>query len=119
MNFHPNEIVLIYDPESEIGKQTLAYAKSINNHIREIDYTKTTLTPTSWEQILELVDLEPKKIMDRSSEFYQNRIKGRDIDIDGMLKILVHKPDLLAGPIAIHGKTALVCKNPVDVMKVK
>ncbi len=119
MNFHANEIVLIYDPESEKGKQTLAYAKSINNHVREIDFTKTTLTPTSWDQVLEIAHLEPKEIMDRSSDFYISNVKGREIDPDGMLKILNHNPRLLAGPIAIYGHKAVVCKNPVDIMRVK
>lgn len=119
MNFHPNEIVLIYNPEPEKGKQTLAYAKSLNNHIREIDLTKSKLTPTSWEQILDRMHLEPKEIMNRSLEYYQENIKGSEMNFDDMLKILIHKPELLSGPIAIHGKQAVVCKSPVDIMKIK
>lgn len=118
MNFHPNEIVLIYNPNSEKGKQTFAYANTLSNHVREIDSINTKISPTSWEQILDRLHLEPKQVMDRSSDYYQENIKGHDIDTMGLLEILYHSPDLLAGPIAVHDKKAVLCKSPNDVLKV-
>ena len=118
MKFHPNEIVLIYDPGSEKGKQCLAYANSISKHVREVNTQNTKISPTSWEQILERLHLEPKEVMDRSSDYYQEKIKGREIDTMGMLEILYHSPNLLAGPIAVHGHKAVLCKTPNDILKV-
>lgn len=119
MNFHPNEIVLLFDPHSEKGKQCLAYAKSINPHVREVDITNTKLTPTTWEQILMKLEMSPEDLMDKSSDFYQERIKGHDIDDMGLIEIIIHNPGILKGSIAVMGKKAVVCSNPTKMMNVR
>ncbi len=118
MKFHPNELVIFYNPSSDKSKKTLAYAKSISNHINEVDITHTPITTTIWKEIIGRLDLQPKEIMDRSSEYYEQNVKGHEITMQGLLDILVHNPSIIAGPIAIKGNKAILVKTPTDILKV-
>ncbi|QNL21575.1 glutaredoxin [Hyphobacterium sp. CCMP332] len=118
MKFHPNEIVLFYDPRSDKGKKTLAYAKSLSNHVNDIDIFNTQLTTTIWKEIINRLNLKPKELMDRSSKYYHEHIKGHEITMQGFLDIFVHNPAIIVGPIAMKGNRAILCKTPTDILKV-
>ena len=118
MKFNSRELVLIYDPKSDLGKKTLAVAKTITNHINDIDIVNTTLTTTIWKEIINKLELRPKELMNRSSTYYQEHIKGHEITMQGFLDILKQNPQLLAGPIALKGDKAILCKTPTDILKV-
>ena len=118
MKLHPNELYLYYDPKTGIGKQTLAYAKSITRHVQDVDWNHTKLSNTVWKEILGFLKMQPKDVMDKASDYYQEHIQGHEIAMTGLLEILCHTPELLRGPIAIKGKKAIVVKTPTDVLKV-
>ena len=118
MNFSNREIVLIYNPKTDLSKKTLAYAKSITNHINEIDIHNTQLTSTIWKEVVNKLGLRPKEMMDRSSRYYEDNVKGHEITMRGLLDVLNHNPDILLGPIAIKGDKAVICKTPTDVLKI-
>ncbi len=117
MQFHPNELFIIYDPGTNVGKQTRAYAKSIANNINEVDYNKTTLTTTLWKEIVNMLDMEPKKLLDKSKKEYQEKVAGNTFTMEGWLEILMHHPQMLKGPIAIYRNTAVLCATPSDILK--
>ncbi len=118
MKLRPNELFLYYDPKSNVGKQTLAYAKSMTSHILDVDWNQQALSNTLWKEILGYLNLKPKEVMDRSSKYYEEHIKGHDIAMTGLLEILIHSPQIIKGPIAVMGRKAILVKTPTDVLKV-
>jgi arsenate reductase (glutaredoxin) len=118
MKLHPNELFLYYDPKSGTGKMTMAYAKSITNHIQDIDLNHTALSHTVWREILGFLKMKPKEIMDRDSDYYGEHIKGKEIAMSGLLEVLCRNPGILKGPIAVKGKKAVVVSTPTDILKV-
>jgi len=68
---HPNEILLLYDGKSAIGKKTLAYAQAASSHINEMDYSKMSLSTTIWKEILNMLHIDdPKMLFDKSHPEY-------------------------------------------------
>lgn len=118
MNFSKRELVLFYDPKSELGKKTLAYAKSISNYINDVDIMHTQLTSTIWKEIINKLRLQPKELMNRSSEYFRDNVEGHEITMRGLLEVLNRNPGILVGPIAMKGDKAVLCKTPTDVLKV-
>jgi arsenate reductase len=118
MNFHRNELVLIYNPKTDIGKKIFATARSISNHINDIDVINTQITTTIWKEILAKLKLQPKEIMNKSGEYYDQHIRGHEITMQGMLDVLTHNPEIISGPIAIKGERAILCKTPNDILKI-
>ena len=119
MKVHQNEILLYYDPASSVSKKTLAYASSISKSINMVDCGKERFTPTVWRQILNMLSMEPKQIVNKAASYYQSNLRGRNFSQDDWINILAHHPDLIRSPIAIRGNRAVLVDNPTDVLRLK
>lgn len=117
MKIDNKEIMLYYDPNTSVGKKTRAYAYSLTPHINDIEYHKVKFTTTIWRQLLSLLELEPKELLNKAHPYYQEHIRGRKFDDEGWLNILMRNPDLIKGPIVIKGTKAILCTNPTDVYR--
>jgi len=119
MQFHPNELFLLYNPSSQTGKQTRAIALSISSHLNEVNAMQEKLGPTYWKEVLNMLGMTPKDLMDKSHPDYQAKVRGNTYTMDGWLNVLMHNPQLLKAPIAIYNGKALLCRNPTDVLKLE
>lgn len=119
MQFHQNELFLLYDPHSSTGKQTKVMALSINNHINEVDALHERLGPTYWKEVLNLLGLEPKELLDKSHPDYRAKVAGNAYTMNGWLDVIMHNPQLLKGPIAIYNGKAVLCQKPTDIFKLE
>lgn len=117
MEFHPNELTLLLDPKSPTGRKLRAYAHSICNNVNEIDYTTTRLTTTVWKEIVTMLGNNPKNLINKSHPLYKEKVQGNSFTMHGMLNILLNSPELLKGPIAIRKNKAILCNNPMDILK--
>ena len=117
MRVHPSELYFYHSSAQPIDKQTKAYAKSLTNFVNEIDLLKERITATQWDQILKMLQLRPKDLMNRSHPDYQKMIAGKDWDDEGWLNILVKFPHLIKSPIAIFRNRAILCNTPTDILK--
>jgi len=119
MKVHQNEILLYFDPASSVSKKTLAYASSVSSSINMVDYSKEQFTPTIWRQILHMLSMEPKQMVNKANPYYQEKLKGRNFSEDDWINILSRHPDLIRSPIAIRGDKAVFVDNPTDVLRLK
>ena len=117
MQFHQNELFLLYDPQSYLGKQVKALARDICSHVNEVDVMREKLSSTYWKEIVSLVGGDPADLLNKSHSDYRKMVKEDTYTMTGWLDILAHYPHLISAPIAIfHGK-AVVCKTPTDIMR--
>ena len=119
MKVHQQEILLYFDPSSSVSKKTLAYASSLTGSINAVEYDKESFTPTIWRQILDLLHMEPKQLVNKAKPYYQEHLKGKNFSEDDWINILSHRPDLIRSPIAIRGDKAIFVDNPTDVLRLK
>lgn len=119
MQFHPNELFLLYNPQSSTGKQTKVMAMSINNHLNEVDALRERLGPTYWKEVINMLGVEPKDLLDKSHPEYRMKVAGNTYTMNGWLDVIMHNPQLLKGPIAIFNGRAVLCQKPTDVFKLE
>lgn len=117
MQFHPNELFIYYDPVSNTGKQCRAYAKSLSNNVKDVDCRNIKLTTTVWKEIINMLGLRPKDLLDRSQPDYQEKIAGNTFTMTGWLEVLVNNPQMLKAPIAIYQNKAVLCVKPTDILR--
>ena len=117
MQFHPNEIFLYFDPNTSAGKQCRAYASGISSNVNAIDWHQVKLTSTLWKKIINLLELRPKDLMNRSHKDYQNKVQGNTFTMSGWLEILAKNPQILKAPIAIYRNKAILCNTATDMLK--
>lgn len=119
MQFAKNELFLIYNPQSNVGKQTKAIALDLCNHINEVDVVHEKLSPTYWREIVTMLGLHPNDLLDKTHPEYRKKVANDDFTMDGWLEILVHDSYLVKYPIVIFEQSAVLCHTPTDIMKLK
>ncbi len=118
MQFHPNELFLIYDPKSNVGRQTKAMALDVCSHINEVDIVHEKFSPTYWREVVTMLGLHPKDLLDESNPDYKSP-GDNDFTMDGWLNVLAQNGNLVKYPIVIFGQSAVLCKTPTDINKLK
>ena len=109
MQFHPNELFLVYDPHSNVGKQTRAIARDICAHINEVDVIHE----------INMAGVHPNDLLDHSHPDYKAMVSTNTFTMDGWLEVLVHDAHLIKYPIVIFNGCGVVCHTPTDIMKIK
>ncbi|WP_268033643.1 arsenate reductase family protein [Algoriphagus sp. PAP.12] len=117
MKTHHSELYFYHNSAQPINKQTRAYAHSVAKFIHEIDLVSQKMTATQWNQILLLLDLRPKDLLNRAHPDYQRLIAGKNWDHESWLNILVKYPYLIKAPIALYRRKAILCRTPSDILK--
>jgi arsenate reductase len=117
MRVHPSELYFYHSSSQIIDKQTKAYAKTLTKFVNEIDVMKEKITATQWDQILKMLNLRPKDLLNRAHPDYQRHIAGKNWDDEGWLNILANFPHLIKSPIAIFKNKAILCRTPSDILK--
>lgn len=119
MEFNRNELFLVYDPHSNIGKQTKALAMDLCSHINEVDVIHERLSPTYWKQLIDLLGVHPDELLDHSHPAYKQKVSNHNYTMDGWLEVLVHEGALVRYPIVVFQQSAVLCHTPTDIMKLK
>ena len=117
MEQHPNEMWFLYNSTISSHKITKAHALSITENINEYCVNHNRLSKLRWVEILQMLGLKAKDLLNKAYPKYQKEMAGHDFDEDSWLEILHYNPDLLKGPIAIMNKRAILCIKPKDIYK--
>ncbi|MCX2744363.1 glutaredoxin [Mangrovivirga sp. M17] len=117
MQFHPNELMIIYDSATNSGKQTKAYAYSVSNHVNDVDYNRTRVSKLMWKEIINMLNIPPKRLLNKADPKYQEKVRGHAYTMEGWLNVLYNNPDLIRAPIVIRNKKAVLCEKPSDIFK--
>jgi len=116
---HPNELLLFYDSTSVRGKKTLAFAQTVSNHVKSMDYHQIPITGTIWKELLNMLELEPRQLLNKAHPEYQEKIANHTYTGQDWLNILIHNPHLLKAPIAVRNGKAILCNKVKDVLKLE
>lgn len=118
MKTNENELMILYDSASHNGKKTLAYAHTLSKNVKCWDYSLLPLTTTLWKQLLDMLQVQPKELLDKSHPYYQSHIRGHDFDDEGWLNVLQRNTFLIKSPIVVKGSRAMVCTTPETVFTI-
>lgn len=110
------QLILIYNGETSLGKQTLGYAEAAGDKVQTVDICKTKLGDTVWVSIADGLDMPLKSILDLDHPDAPD-VKDADMSTDDWLKMLQHNPVLLQQPVAINGKKFMKVTTPSELLK--
>ena len=118
MHFDKNDLVLLYNSENAKDRKTLAYALTITQKVNRQELNSVRISDTLFRMMLASLEMDGKKLLNKSDPFYQTNIKGRDLDSDEWYNVLCSRPSLLRSPVAYYKNRAIICETPTDVLRV-
>ncbi|MCB0792547.1 MAG: glutaredoxin [Flavobacteriales bacterium] len=104
------ELTLVYNGSTSEGKKALAFAYSLASKVNRQDVSEVALSSTFVRQVIKQLNVRPKDLLNRAHPYYQQHLRGRDLDMEGWLHVLTHNPYLLRAPIALQGDRAVLCE---------
>ncbi len=118
MRGHLKELEIYYDNKSSSHRKTKALAYSITHYVREIDFDHYKLTKIMWGELLTLLGMKAKQLLNKADPKYQQLIARHDFNENDWLEILSKNPELIKAPIVVYHDKAILCENPNDIFKI-
>ena len=113
------QIVLYYNSDTLLGRQTYAYVKSSRKKLLAIDLSRAKVTATQWVEIADSLNLKVSELINTGHpDFIKNYgIESLVMVEHDWLKLLEKQPEVLSYPIVINGTQFLQIRNPSDFVK--
>ncbi len=111
-----NEVILYYNSNTSLGKQTLPYVEDAGKDIRTVDISKTKVTGTQWAAIADELQISIADLVNKEHpDFQQNYNESTNLSQDDWIKILNANPESLKCPILIVGNVYHLIETPSKV----
>lgn len=111
------EITLIYHSGERTGKQILAYAKTENLPIHEIDLAHTPIPGAQWAELAGRMNIEVRELVNEDDPDFIQKFKGTsDLCDEDWLTVLEHNPNVLRAPVVMKGEKIALMNNPQDML---
>lgn len=111
------ELIIIYTPESSIGKQALGYVKSSEATSNMINISEAGLTGTQWSEVADLLGTSIDKLVAKDHPDVSPVLKDATFSNDDWIRFIQNNPVAIQNPILIQGGKATQITTPSDVMR--
>lgn len=112
-----NELIVIYTPESSIGKQVLGYAKSSDAKANLINISEAGLTGTQWSEVADLLGASLDELVAKEHPDVSGLLNDASLSDDDWIHFIQHNPVAIQQPILIQGKKAMQVATPSEAMR--
>ena len=110
---------IYHNPRCSKSRQTLALLEERGIAPRIVDYLKTPPSAAELKAILRKLGLRPRDLMRKGEPLYAELgLKGRDLDDDALIALMVANPILIERPIVVSGGKAALGRPPESVLEI-
>ncbi|MEQ8909770.1 MAG: hypothetical protein RIC95_11290 [Vicingaceae bacterium] len=114
-----NTVEIYHKGDSYKVSQTMALIKSEKIKIQDFNIKSSPLTATQLKQFVDYSQLDLNDFFDRNAKEYDSKVKGKNLDQDDQLKLLIEEPELLKTPLAKMEDEVILIDTPTDVLRLK
>lgn len=112
-------IKIYHNPRCTKSRQTLELLKSKGVEPEIILYLENHPTFEEIENLLKLLNAEPRDIMrKKEAEYKEQGLKDENLSEKDLIEAIVKTPKLLERPIVINGKKAAIGRPPENVLEI-
>jgi arsenate reductase len=117
MKVDRNEIMLYFRPGDERAAKAMAYARTITEHVHQVEWDKNRFDTMNWRQILDMLQFDDiDQLLDHQHPDYVEWVKGRQYELEDLVHIINHHPNMIKAPIAIRGTKGVLCEEANDIL---
>lgn len=111
------EYRIYHNPRCSKSRETLALLKEKGIEPEVIEYLKTPPTPDELENLVDLLQVEPRKIIrSKEAEYKELNLADESLSSSALINAIAKAPKLLERPIVIKGEQAVIGRPPENVL---
>jgi len=111
-------VVIYHNPRCSKSRQTLALLQENNVAAEVVEYLKTPPSATELDSILTKLGKEPEALMRKGEDEYKEHIKGKSLNRQEAIALMVQYPKMIERPIVINGEKAAIGRPPESVLDI-
>jgi arsenate reductase len=110
---------IYHNPRCSKSRETLQLIEARGLKPKVIEYLRTPPSTTELKAILKKLGVKPQDIVRKGEPRYAELgIKGRALDDDALIALMVANPILIERPIVLSGGKAAIGRPPENVLKI-
>jgi arsenate reductase len=111
--------LIYHNPRCSKSRQTLELLKQQGVEPQIVEYLKETPNAEELENILKMLDMEPRELMRRKeAEYKELGLDNPDLDRKTLIQAMVEHPKLIERPIVINQDRAAIGRPPESVLEI-
>ena len=112
-------VTIYHNPRCSKSRQTLALLHERDVELRVIEYLEQPPSPEKMDQILRLLDLEPRELMRTSEAPYKAlNLASPAMDREALIDAMCANPILIQRPIVLANGKAAVGRPPERALEI-
>ncbi|RTZ71314.1 MAG: arsenate reductase (glutaredoxin) [Gammaproteobacteria bacterium] len=112
-------VKIYHNPRCSKSRQTLQLLKDNNIEPEVVEYLKAPPTREELERILDMLGLEPRKLMRRKEKEYKELgLADPGLSRDQLIDAMIEHPRLIERPIVIKDGKATIGRPPEKVLEI-
>ncbi|WP_456412576.1 arsenate reductase (glutaredoxin) [Thiolapillus sp.] len=112
-------IKIYHNPRCSKSRQTLQLLVDNNLKPEIVEYLKTPPSREELEQVLAMLNLEPRKLMrTKEKEYKALGLDNPDLGHDDLITAMLENPKLIERPIVIKDGKAAIGRPPQQVLEI-
>ncbi len=112
-------IKIYHNPRCSKSRQTLQLLENNNVKPEIVEYLKTPPSREELEQVLDMLKLEPRKLMrTKEKEYKELGLDNPSLNRDKLIVAMLENPRLIERPIVIKDGKAAIGRPPEQVLEI-
>jgi len=112
-------VKIYHNPRCSKSRQTLQLLEEQGVQAEVIEYLKTPPTTAELDNILTLLDMQPRELMrKREAEYKETGMDNPDLDRSALIAGMVSTPKLIERPIVLANGKAAIGRPPESVLAI-
>ena len=107
-----------HNPRCSKSRQGIALLDSNKINYNVIEYLKNPLNKKELIDILEQLDMNPMDLIRKGESAYKEKIKGKNLNDNQIIEIMVDEPKLIERPILVNKGKAVIGRPAENLMSI-
>ena len=106
------QIKIFHNNRCSKSRQALAIANQLSNDVEVIDYMNHGVLKSDLVQVLKNLNMSPQELLRKNEADYKLHVKGKSLNDDEVIELMLAYPKLIERPIVICEGQAIVARPP-------
>ncbi len=112
-------VQIYHNPRCSKSRQTLQLLNEQGIEPEIIEYLKNPPSAEKIEEILTMLDIEPRQLMRKNeAEYKDNNLNDTSLSREALIKAMVQMPKLIERPIVLANNKAAIGRPPENVLNI-
>ena len=111
-------IKIYHNPRCKKSREGLEILEESGQKFKILEYLKTTLSFNELKSIINLLDITPIELIRKNEAIWKDHYKGKILDDDEIIYLMIEYPKLIERPIVINKQKAIIGRPPEDIKQV-